>query len=50
MAQKPIKEIMLRFYPGEENILAKITRISKLFNEKAENKTIKKMIKEFGIN
>jgi hypothetical protein len=45
-----IKEIIIRFYEGDEKIIKKIERLQKLFNENTENKTIKKIIKEFEIN
>jgi len=46
---KIIKEIMIRIYEGEEELIKKIDRFTKLFNEKTENKTIKKIIKEFEL-
>ena len=44
-----IKEIIIRFYEGDEKIIKKIERLQNLFNENTENKTIKKIIKEFEI-
>lgn len=52
MAKKPVKEIMIRFYDKEEDkeTLTKVSKLKNLFNEKSENKTIKKIIREFKIN
>jgi hypothetical protein len=46
---KKIKEYKILIYEGEEDIIAKIDKFGKLFSQKADNKTIKKMIVEFEI-
>lgn len=46
---KKIKEIPLRFYEQDNEIIEKLKKLKKVFNEKTDNKTIKKIIKEFEI-
>jgi len=46
---KCIKEIYIRFYEEDKEIIEKIKRMKMLFKEKTENKVIKKIIKEFEI-
>jgi hypothetical protein len=46
---KSIKEIYIRFYKEDKEIIEKIKRLQILFKEKTENKLVKKIIKEFEI-
>lgn len=44
-----IKEYKIYIHEDEEKVISKINKLKKLFGEKTDNKTIKKIIKEFEI-
>lgn len=46
---KKIKEIIIRFYEKDKDLVEKIKNMKRIFNEKTENKTILKIIREFQI-